>query len=173
MRKILFRGKPIHKEDYTLYENLYKDNKDTIDVFNNGFIYGSLVVIKDKYYICVGVAGVLINSLINNATATLVEVISETVSQYTGLKDKKGNKIFEGDILKPDYNDSFYYRVAWDDDELHLSMKKYRFYDSEGKAFLSWCENIAHYQINGCVDDYEIIGNIYTEQSDTELTLNY
>lgn len=149
MREILFRGKLIHKEDYMLYEKLYKDNKDTIDVFNNGFVYGSLVVIKDKYYICVGIAGVLLNSLVNNTTATFVEVIPETVSQYTGLKDKKGNKIFERDILKSDCDDSSYYKVG---------------YDFEGKAFLSWGENIAHYQINGCVDDCEIIGNIYAEQ---------
>lgn len=96
MRVHLYRGKPLRKEDYILNENM----QYSVGYFKDGFAYGALIVKHDKYFICVGVAGVMINSSINNATATLIEVIPETVGEYTNLTDCHDKMIFEGDIIK-------------------------------------------------------------------------
>lgn len=78
--------------------------------------YGNAVQTIDNHaYLITGACGLTCYSckqVCINAVA--VEVEPKSISQFTGLLDKYGTRIYENDILYDDYDDELYY-VAFDE----------------------------------------------------------
>lgn len=116
MRNILFRGKRLDNEEW---------------------VYGSLLLIENLAYIYDG------DSCPSevNFEYEFIAVDPATVGQYTGMKDRYGDRIWEGDLVE------------------HGDEVSAVFFDTENSCFDFKSSNDPFAAQFSC--DYEILGNIH------------
>lgn len=120
MRTIKFRGR------------CAKDSR-----YKGEWVYGGLLQ-------CEKSDDVLIVYSITDTCSCTYHVDPATVGQFTGRYDKKGNEIYDGDILQDD--DKRRYQVTWD---IQLS----RWSLVYGSGYYSMTEVEIHFQVIGNIHD--------------------
>lgn len=107
----------------------------------------------------------------NRQQCYLIAVDPETVCQYTGLKDKKGKEIYEGDVLR---SDSYPYSCLEDDERDNYFAVV--FYCEDGASFTTVTAKNPESNVGGISDgicddvsrekmkQFEVVGNIHDEE---------
>lgn len=110
---------------------------------NGEWVYGYLFMIWECAYTLWGTT---------NGIPNMIEVDPSTVCEFTGLTDKNGREIFEGDVIRTDEDEFPVYTVVWQ------GKWKYPAFDVEPQID---CDSNGLSYLNAAGYNIEIISSIH------------
>lgn len=147
MREILFRGKRINNSEW-VYGFLYETEK------SSSYNAESYILEKERLtinYKCV--EGITTH-------IPFVQVTPDTVGQFTGVTDKNGKKIFEGDICTINFLTISGKVNRRENYKCEFYEGKFCFVSDNGK-FRCWYSEKEYIYEGACRNNIEVVGNIH------------